>query len=450
MSTTVPSSPMMLDSTGQAMVQKLQGIINAIGGGGGGSMPMPPEYDPELEDYNKGYYQGQYVIYEDSIYKCNTAIYVSSGNPAGAFDSSKWDEITDLFSEFFQSKPGKITSIRNTGEIFNDYYNNVADAPYSHAEGEHTQASLAAHSEGYYTNAAGGYSHAEGYEAETGSSSTGAHAEGYQTHANGNYSHTEGNHTTASSSNSHAEGSYTTASNYDAHAEGSHTTASGYQSHAEGDTTVASGNCSHAEGYHSQATNYYSVASGYYCTASGYYSRALGYYSEAQRYGAIADGYNCIASGDYSHALGYYCKTTSPYESAFGKYNQSYTTGGEYQWYSDTSTYEVNDVVKHSADPVDYNVYKCITAITTPEAWDPTHWTVIGRYYPSEESLIFSVGNGADNSSRSNAIEVFKNGSVKIKGQEALALDPPSADGTYKLRCTVSSGVVTYAWVADV
>ena len=65
----LPNSPMMLDSTGQAMVQKLQGIINAIGGGGGGSMPLPPEYDPELEDPTKGYFVGQYVTYNDSLYK---------------------------------------------------------------------------------------------------------------------------------------------------------------------------------------------------------------------------------------------------------------------------------------------------------------------------------------------------------------------------------------------
>ena len=99
MSTTLPNSPMMLDSTGRSIVQKLQGIIDALGGGGGGDMVMPPEYDPELEDNTKGYFRGQYVTYNDSLYKCKQFIYVTEGTPAGPFDDTKWDEWTQLPQE---------------------------------------------------------------------------------------------------------------------------------------------------------------------------------------------------------------------------------------------------------------------------------------------------------------------------------------------------------------
>ena len=31
----------------------------------------------------------------------------------------------------------------------------------------------------------------------------------------------------------------------------------------------------------------------------------------------------------------------------------------------------------------------------------------------------------------------------------SVVISPPSANGTYKLKCTVSSGTPTYSWVAD-
>lgn len=460
MSTTLPNSPMVLDSTAQAilatqqsMVTQLQGIIRALGGGGG-DLIMPPEYDPELEDYNKGYYVGQYVTYNDSLYKCNTTIYVSSGEPAGAFDSTKWDEITDLFTEFFQSKPGKTPSIRYTGEIYNDYIGNTADAPYAHAEGLRTIAANCAHSEGIDTQANGSYCHSEGSGSVSGGPngySTAAHAEGSYTKASGNNSHAEGYYTESSGSSSHAEGQNTLASSYSAHAEGYNTQATASYAHAEGYYCVASGGTSHADGYQSQATNYYAHASGYSCRATEYHSRALGYQSEATAYAAIADGVECKANKDYSHAIGYRCQTESTYETAIGRYNESYDDGSGYGWYMDSNTYEVGSIVRRYTDPYsDFNIYQCNTAIETPEAWDATHWTIIGQWHETNDTLIFSVGKGDSDNNRSNAIEVFKDGRVKINGHEAIAIDPPSTDGTYKLRCVVSSGVPTYSWVADV
>ena len=84
--------------------------------------------------------------------------------------------------EYISSGVGKKDSTQPTGEIFNDYTNNVAS---------------------------------------------------------GNYSHAEGSSTTASSMSSHAEGSGTTASGLLSHAEGSSTTASGYASHAQNASTTA-------------------------------------------------------------------------------------------------------------------------------------------------------------------------------------------------------------------
>ena len=104
-------------------------------------------------------------------------------------------------------------------EVFNDYSNNKASGPYSHAEGSFTTASS------YH-----------------------AHAEGYFTKASSYYAHAEGNRTTASGDYSHAEGKETEAYAITAHAEGYLCMARGQFSHAEGANTEAANQCEHACG----------------------------------------------------------------------------------------------------------------------------------------------------------------------------------------------------------
>lgn len=123
------------------------------------------------------------------------------------------------------SKPtgvGKIDSNSDgTGEIFNDYKNNVATGDYSHAEGYMTKATgYYSHSEGWGSEASGNYSHAEGWSTKAKSSYSHAegnlcqaigktsHAEGYSAKANGNYSHAEGDFTSTNNESEHAQGSY--------------------------------------------------------------------------------------------------------------------------------------------------------------------------------------------------------------------------------------------------
>lgn len=101
--------------------------------------------------------------------------------------------------------------------IEGDIEHNIASGLYSHAEGEATKASgIDAHAEGWLTDASGPYTHAEGKQTHaTGSFShaegqstvanDNSHAEGYSTYAN-KTSHAEGSYTMASSCASHAEG----------------------------------------------------------------------------------------------------------------------------------------------------------------------------------------------------------------------------------------------------
>lgn len=130
-------------------------------------------------------------------------------------------EVQNLFNQTAGRKY-PLGSTTGTGEIFNDYENNVASGDYSHAEGSYTVASA-------------------------------------------NYAHAEGSGATASGATSHAEGS--------------RTTASGGASHAEGINTTASGRFSHAGGGSSKALNDYSFAHGEDVSTSAKHQAVFGVYN---------------------------------------------------------------------------------------------------------------------------------------------------------------------------
>lgn len=212
------------------------------------------------------------------------------------YNGADTDKTQQILNTIYQSTSesgsdvGKFTT-QWYSEIFNDYENNVATVPYSHAEG-------------YRTSAKGLYSHAEGYSTVT--SNDNAHAEGSGTEASGN--------------TSHAEGSNTKATGWVSHAEGSSTIADGMYSHAEGEGTVASGNHSHAGGFHSEANAEYSFAHGLYAITNYTNGVALGRHNKTQdtlfvvgngeAYGksdalTLDNEGNLTISGKFSSANGY-------------------------------------------------------------------------------------------------------------------------------------------------
>ena len=285
--------------------------------------------------------------------------------------------------------------------------NTTASRYGSHSEGGNTTArGDCSHAEGVDTIASGNYSHAEGNG--TSASGSASHAEGRLTTASGNYSHTEGENTTASADYSHAEGASTTASGIVSHAEGGNTSANSVCSHAEGAYTIASSDYQHVQGKYNvedssdkyafiigngsdddnrsnafavdwngliyvnnsatgvdvsqllteeiynagkalvKGTSYTidgrkytvadcaevfndyenNIATGEYSRAEGKNTRALGGYSHAEGRNTIAsghyshaEGYNTIAEGNYSHSEGYGTICGSPYQHVQGKYN---------------------------------------------------------------------------------------------------------------------------------
>lgn len=295
-----------------------------------------------------------------------------------------------------------------SAEIFN-HPSNRAEGIAAHAEGYLTNAlKNYTHTEGYSTTADGRCSHAEGADTfATGDNShaegihttaegSSAHAEGYDTHATANFAHSEGENTYATQDAAHAEGYGTTASGYYAHAEGQETKATGNYTHSEGINSEAGGVASHAEGYMTYAgcTNgMYSDlrggehAEGYKTKATGRMSHAEGWESEAQGQASHAEGYQSIAEGSKSHAGGHASVAHGDFSFAHGFH-----------------------AVANEEDQV-----------------------VFGRYNQENADALFIIGNGTSESDTSNAFYVTSDGAYTANGKLITASHTQAASSINKM-----------------
>jgi hypothetical protein len=219
---------------------------------------------------------------------------------------------------------------------------------------------VSAHAQGYYTEARGEYSHAEGLT--TLASGTCSHAEGTNGTAGGSFSHAEGNYTQANGAYSHAEGNNTQALGVGAHSEGNYTIAKGNYQHVQGQYNITSSaqsafiigngtdfdnrsNLVFASGSQFQITGsltvngnqtitgslnhgLYNTAAGENSHAEGDSTQAIGNFSHAEGLGTIAyggrshaEGQDTIASGSYSHAEGYQTIALADHQHVQGQYN---------------------------------------------------------------------------------------------------------------------------------
>lgn len=304
MSTTLPNSPMLLDSTGQVIAQKLQGIINALGGGGG--TVIIEEYDSSVlrypnsnEDGGYTYKVGDYCSYNDAIYFCNTPITWNSSTPP-EFDATKWYDATNDIVAELSKKPGIVIASPNQyGSSFIELFGNI---------GTHQ-----------IYNSGHDFTHVEGWGNKVGDS----------------------NDTSKVAQNSHVEGYGNTICGYSTHAEGENTSALGRDSHSEGYNTKSKGNYSHAEGSNSNAYGTYShvEGAGNSTGTSDKPEAYFGTYSHAEgqnnycygTHGHVEGSNNSIGTSDspppYSHAEGYTNRVFSDTSHAEGRYNYIYQSG---------------------------------------------------------------------------------------------------------------------------
>lgn len=173
---------------------------------------------------------------------------------------------------------------------------------------------------------------------------------------------------------------------------------------AEGLNSKATGDYSHAES-NSSATNDFAHSEGYQTTASGYASHSEGFATESDGQGSHSEGVNTSATGDAAHAEG---ENTV----ADGYYSHAQNIGTK---------------VYHEAQ------------------------TAIGKYNEVDQlgDLAFMIGNGTDDSNRSNAFTVDWNGNVDAKNLVTdVAYDSINEKFTLTIGGTTSD-IVTLATLAS-
>jgi hypothetical protein len=121
-----------------------------------------------------------------------------------------------------------------------------------------------------------------------------------------------------------------TASGLLSFAQGQITTASGNYSHSQGRVTDATGNWSHTEGRSTTSSGDYSHAEGNGTTSSGVASHSEGDGTESIGVGSHSEGQATITYGNYSHAEGRGTITNGDYQHTQGLFNLTASTQGAF------------------------------------------------------------------------------------------------------------------------
>ena len=201
-------------------------------------------------------------------------------------------------------------------------------------------------------------------------------------------------------------------------------------------------------GWGTNAMGTWSTAIGFADVAVGDYSTAIGYLSVANARGAIAMGYESVAFGQYSNAMG--CNTMA-YGLASTSMGYNTSTAASYATAMGNWTNAIGSVSTAMGNWTKANGYVS-TAMgdytTAPSAYE----TVIGRYNTlytplavnswNDADKLFVIGKGTDESNRSNAMTVMKNGNVGI-GTTGSPSEKLDVDGNARFR-GVGSGSYAY------
>ena len=222
-----------------------------------------------------------------------------------------------------------------------------------------------------------------------------------------------------------AKGNYATSLGFKATATGNYSTAMGASTVANGDYSTAMGNGTKAYADYSTAMGKGTIANGDYSTAMGLFTTANGSVSTAMGSGTVANGStstamgsSTVANGSSSTAMGFLTVANGDNSTAMGhstEANRSYSTAMGF-----------------------HTIANIIGS------------TVIGKYNDSISSrtagttnaALLIVGNGDNNSNRSNALVVFENGRVAI-GNNRTPVNPLHVTGGSGVTLSDLSGYMT-------
>ena len=190
----------------------------------------------------------------------------------------------------------------------------------------------------------------------------------------------------------------------------------GTWSFAGGFGTQAKGIYSTALGGNARALGISSTALGTITTASGNYSTALGLYTTSSGYGSTAFGQSTTAFGNYSTSFGHYTIASGGGSTALGDYT---TASGEVSTALGTHTtasgyasaaFGENSIAR-SYLSVAMGMWNDTIAGSSRDSWVPS-------------DPILTVGNGLGSSLRSNALTIYKNGTLAGKRFDPLMTEP--------------------------
>ncbi len=284
-------------------------------------------------------------------------------------------------------------TVASGAKAFAGGWKSIASGDQSFSFGDSTSAAgLASFSVGERTTASNWASFATGQE--TWASGTKSFAGGQNSLASGDVSFSFGTNTMAKSWNSIALGDSTIALEANSMSIGSKSMASGWTSFSAGNNTKATGTISFAIGNNTNATGGGSFASGNSTIASGNNSFSGGEQSKAIGNNAISLGYNTLAVGNNSFAIGYSTQAKSFCTLAIGMFND--LSGTNTDWSNGT---------------------------------DPA----------------FVIGNGWDDSHRSNALTVLQNGKTAIG--LILPTEMLDVNGNARFRSVKSGGGVSALYI---
>lgn len=271
-----------------------------------------------------------------------------------------------------------------------------------------------------------------------------AHAEGIGTQAVGNFTHSEGQYTVAHADISHTEGvgnvvgDLTQTAVRDrgqaGHAEGLGNIVLGQYAHAEGANNVAKGDYSHANGIggndwanpgNSEIATIIKIFDELnYIQAN---SSANTFYSGGGRT-LILDGFNSgtqsyanftsrVKTGDILRVIHSPSGNVEEYEvfDIVGSNIRVSDANASLKWQAnDTSIkIELKIAVENIASGTAYGTASFVAGFHNTAIND--YQTVVGKFNNNNKSnTLFEVGNGTDNTHRSNAFEVYQDGTIGI------------------------------------
>ncbi|MEY8849768.1 hypothetical protein AB9K26_13195 [Psychroserpens sp. XS_ASV72] len=177
----------------------------------------------------------------------------------------------------------------------------------------------------------------------------------------------------------------------------------------------------------------YSTAFGYNTIASSIYSFALGDGTTASGTGSIATGLNSTASGAYATTFGYLTISNGSYSTTFGERStasgiRSFAMGFDTTASGDNSNVSGIGNIAPSFAEMTIGSYSRIYTPSSSNSFNPN-------------DRIFSIGNGMNAAGRSNALTIFKNGTMNIND----AYNMPTTDGSVgQVMTTDGSGNLTF------